>query len=63
MTCQIFWRKSSYSGTETNCVEVALGPVTVLVRDSKNVAGPVLGFASTRWGAFLASVKEEQHAG
>lgn len=33
------WRKSSRSGTETNCVELAN---TGAVRDSKNAAGPTL---------------------
>jgi hypothetical protein len=34
------WRKSSYSGTETNCVELA-GSLD-RVRDSKNPGGAVL---------------------
>lgn len=29
------WRKASYSSTETNCVEVALDPQGVRVRDTK----------------------------
>lgn len=33
------WRKSSRSGTETNCVELAY---TGVVRDSKNPTGPTL---------------------
>jgi hypothetical protein len=32
------WRKSSYSTTQQNCIELADGAV----RDSKNPAGPVL---------------------
>lgn len=34
------WRKSSYSGTETNCVELAA--TLDRVRDSKNPAGSAL---------------------
>lgn len=34
------WRKSSYSGSEANCVE--LNQSLDAVRDSKNPAGPVL---------------------
>lgn len=34
------WRKSSYSNTGTNCVELA-GTLDA-VRDSKNPSGPVL---------------------
>lgn len=33
------WKKSSYSGEETSCVELAHSG---MVRDSKNVAGPTL---------------------
>jgi len=48
------WRKSTYSGNpETNCVEVA----GALVRDSKNVAGPVLSFSDSGWRRFLTSLK------
>lgn len=37
------WRKSSRSGEETNCVELAyVGTSIGAVRDSKNSAGPTL---------------------
>jgi hypothetical protein len=47
------WRKSSYSGAagESDCVEVTFGH-DVLVRDSKNTSGPVLGFDAPAWQAF-----------
>lgn len=53
------WRRSSYSsGTGNgNCVEVALGSARVGVRDSKNVGGPVLGFAPQVWRAFTRNVR------
>jgi hypothetical protein len=35
----VTWRKSSRSGSETNCVELAN---TGAVRDSKNPTGPTL---------------------
>jgi Domain of unknown function (DUF397) len=54
------WRKSSYSGYNGNCVEVAdLGASRIGVRDSKAGAGsPVLQFARADWAAFLVSVKD-----
>ncbi|MGH3687910.1 MAG: DUF397 domain-containing protein [Pseudonocardiaceae bacterium] len=47
------WRKSSYSGEESNCVELALTPGAV--RDSKNPAGPVLPVPDMP--AFLREIK------
>lgn len=38
------WRKSSYSGQQGECVEVADLTSQIGVRDSKNPAGPVLTF-------------------
>jgi Domain of unknown function (DUF397) len=46
------WRKSTFSGSESNCVEL---PGTLdAVRDSKNTDGPVLRLDVT---AFVAEVK------
>lgn len=51
---EAIWRKSSYSGTQGNCVEVAVGPqATVLVRDSKDPDSAVLSFTPVQWQAFL----------
>jgi hypothetical protein len=47
------WRKSSHSNVQANCVEVAVGPRVVAVRDSKNAAGPVLAFPAAGWVAFV----------
>jgi hypothetical protein len=38
-------------------VEVAIEAATVAVRDSKDVAGPVLRFAEAQWSGFLAGVR------
>lgn len=50
------WRKSSRSnGTGGDCVEVADNlPGRVLVRDSKDPAGPVLTFGPDTWRTFVA---------
>jgi hypothetical protein len=50
------WRKSSRSGNN-GCVEVALDPAEVAVRDSKDRNGPVLRFNAHEWEAFLAGVR------
>lgn len=49
------WRKSSHSGDEGACVEIALLPEAVAVRDSTDPAGPVLVFAPAAWAAFAAA--------
>jgi hypothetical protein len=51
------WRKSSRSGGQGNCVEVADTPMAVGVRDSKDPSGPVLVFTRPEWQAFVDGVK------
>jgi hypothetical protein len=51
------WRKSSYSGGNGECVEVAGSGRLVAVRDSKDPDGPELVFAPGDWRAFTVSVK------
>ncbi|MFD8520326.1 DUF397 domain-containing protein [Streptomyces capillispiralis] len=52
---ELVWFKSSYSGGTDgeSCVELALTPGTIHVRDSKDVAGPRLTFAPDTWAAFV----------
>ncbi|WP_084466916.1 DUF397 domain-containing protein [Nocardia arthritidis] len=51
------WFKSSYSGADKACVEVAfLEQGHIGVRDSKNPSGPALVFTPGEWDAFTAEV-------
>lgn len=52
------WRKSSYSGGNGNCVEVAPSlPAVIALRDSKDPSGPRLVLAREEWREFTASVR------
>jgi Domain of unknown function (DUF397) len=58
MTRHYEWRKSSYSASSGNCVEVAANlPGMVAVRDSKDPDGPKLIFAPAEWDAFTVGVR------
>jgi len=48
------WRKSSFSGGDNECVEVAHLDDAVAVRDSKNPDGPTL---TVNAAGFFAAVK------
>ncbi|PSJ26079.1 DUF397 domain-containing protein [Streptosporangium nondiastaticum] len=49
------WFKSSYSGSEgSTCVEVAVLPQAIRIRDSKRKDGPHLAIAPSTWLAFVA---------
>ncbi|WP_369034351.1 DUF397 domain-containing protein [Streptomyces adonidis] len=55
------FRKSSYSGQEGNCVEVAhTATDDRAVRDSKDPDRPMLTFAPSGWQAFIAAAKSGQ---
>ncbi|MEW2074080.1 DUF397 domain-containing protein [Streptomyces sp. NPDC012403] len=48
------WRRSSYSGGQGDCLELARNvPALAPVRDSKNPDGPVLPFGRDVWGVFV----------
>jgi hypothetical protein len=51
---QVKWRKSTKSGSNGQCVEVARVDGTIWVRDSKDPNGSVLKFTEAEWDAFLA---------
>jgi len=55
------WVKSSYSGSQANCVEVAIRD-RVVVRDTKDRTGPVLCFTPAAWRDFAGQVKAGVHS-
>ncbi|MEV0006964.1 DUF397 domain-containing protein [Streptomyces sp. NPDC051840] len=62
-TIELTWFKSSYSsGSGDSCVEVALTPAEVQVRDSKVEEGPRLSLAPSAWACFVAYAGAD-HAG
>ena len=52
----IWWRKSSYSGGDNNCVEVGSANAEVAVRDTKNPQDSPLHFSAGAWQAFTESI-------
>ncbi|MEV8545183.1 DUF397 domain-containing protein [Streptomyces sp. NPDC051572] len=52
---ELTWFKSSYSGGTNgeSCVEIAVAPRTVHVRDSKHTDGPRLTLTPTTWTEFV----------
>ncbi|MFJ6617989.1 DUF397 domain-containing protein [Kitasatospora sp. NPDC091335] len=50
------FRKSSYSGGNENCVEYALLPEAIAVRDSKDPSGPALAFDRAAHSSFIAAI-------
>ena len=55
------WRKSTYSGGNGSCVEVAGLGTAAAVRDSKDRNGPKLVFAADEWRSFVDGIKAGRH--
>lgn len=51
------WRKSSFSGKETNCVEFRRVEGGVEVRNSKRPNDAIIRYTDSEWKAFVAGVK------
>ncbi|MFE1313342.1 DUF397 domain-containing protein [Streptomyces sp. NPDC058755] len=57
---KLAWFKSSYSSGPDgdSCVEIAIAPRTIHVRDSKHTAGPRLALTPDAWTHFVAYASE-----
>lgn len=51
------WRKSTYSGGNGSCVEIANLDTAAAVRDSKDPNGPKLIFTAGEWRSFVDGIK------
>jgi Domain of unknown function (DUF397) len=56
------FRKSSFSGSTAECLEIARVDTRFGVRDSKDPFGPLLAVPVDRGDAFLGAIKSEQIA-
>ncbi|WP_234543305.1 DUF397 domain-containing protein [Streptomyces shenzhenensis] len=56
----LHWRKSTYSGDGSNCVEIAPATHAVHIRDSKRTTGPHLTVAPAAWTRFVSCVARPQ---
>ncbi|MEU7485376.1 DUF397 domain-containing protein [Streptomyces sp. NPDC042319] len=55
MSAAPHWFKSSYSTEQGgNCVEVAVAPTAIHIRDSKDSDGPHLSVTPATWANFTA---------
>ncbi|MGI8308788.1 DUF397 domain-containing protein [Saccharopolyspora hattusasensis] len=51
------WRKASYSGQQSACVEVGSIADGAAVRDTKNRAAGYFTTTTDQWSAFVAAIK------
>ncbi|GAA4912327.1 DUF397 domain-containing protein [Streptomonospora salina] len=54
---QFAFRKSSYSATRNDCVEVGEAPGVAAVRDTKDRDAGHLAFPAAEWAAFVEGLK------
>lgn len=59
MTTDTTWRKSSRSGDQNACVEIARRSELARIRDSKSPQAGVLTFETANFNALLKTMKAE----
>ena len=59
LTNTVYWRKSMASGGG-ECVEVAMNPGNIQVRDSKNPWGSALEFTRAEWASFMIGLQRDE---
>jgi uncharacterized protein DUF397 len=57
-SCLPDWRKARRSMGTGDCIEIAPVFDNILVRDSKNPGGAVLGYPGNAWRSFVSSAKQ-----
>ncbi|RLV09960.1 DUF397 domain-containing protein [Streptomyces griseocarneus] len=56
MSAELVWFKSSFSDQEGGiCVEVAVHPQNIHIRDSKRRGGPNFAMATPAWACFIST--------
>lgn len=51
------WRKARRSANNGACVELASAARQILIRDSKDQNGPVIGYSDDSWRRFITAAK------
>lgn len=60
MNTERIWRKSSYSNSESVCVELSVGAAETSVRDTKDREGGTLAFSRDAFGGLLSAAKADE---
>lgn len=56
------WRKSSYSGSNSSCVEVGRAASGAAVRDTKDRSGGIVATTPAQWTTFIDALKAGRFA-